>query len=74
MKNVMALIEDGGEITVGAIGPVECAAAADDHNALAMLVRREGEVLNALLGRPDKAIARFYDSSATTDEITPLST
>ena len=45
-------------VTIGAIGSIQCAAtAADAHNALAMLVRREGETLNALLKRLDKAIA-----------------
>lgn len=74
MKNIEALIEDGGEITVGAIGGVECAAtAADGHNALAMLVRRDGETLNALLRRLDRAIARYYDTGETTDEINPPS-
>jgi hypothetical protein len=70
MKNIEALIDDGGEITVGAIGPIECAAtAADGHNALAMLVRREGETLHALLKRLDKAIAKFYEAGEVTDEI-----
>jgi hypothetical protein len=56
--------------TVGAIGPIEWAAtAADGHNALAMLVRREGETLNALLKRLDKAIANFYDDGVVIDEI-----
>ncbi len=74
MKNIEPLIEDGGEITVGAIGGVECAAtAADGHNALAMLVRRDGETLNALLRRLDRAIARYYDTGETTDEINPPS-
>ncbi len=46
MKNIEALIDDGGEITIGSIGPIACAAtAADGHNALAMLVRRDGETL-----------------------------
>jgi len=72
MKNIEALIEDGGDITLGAIGPVECAAtAADGHNALAMLVRRDGETLNALLKRLDRAIARYFDTGETTDEINP---
>lgn len=72
MKNIEALINDGGDITVGPIGPIECAAtAADGHNALAMLVRRDGETLNALLKRLDKAIARFYETDETTDEINP---
>jgi hypothetical protein len=74
VKNIEALIDDGGEITVGAIGPVECAAtAADGHNALAMLVRRDGETLNALLKRLDKAIARFNETGEPTDEINPPS-
>lgn len=74
MKNIQALIEDGGEITVGAIGPVECAAtAADGQNALAMPVRRDGETLNALLKRLDRTIARYYDTGESTDEINPPS-
>jgi hypothetical protein len=74
VKNIEALIDEGGDITVGPVGPIACAAtAADGHNALAMLVRRDGETLNALLKRLDKAIARFYDSGETTDEINPPS-
>ena len=47
-KNIEALIEDGGEITHGALPPHECAAtAADGSNCLAMFVRRDGESLNA---------------------------
>jgi len=70
MKNIELLIADGGDITVGAIGAIECAAtAADGHQALAMLVRREGETLNALLKRLDKAIAKFYTDGEITDEI-----
>lgn len=72
MKNIEALIDDGGEITIGPIDPIECAAtAADGHNALVMLVRRDGETLGALLKRLDKAIARFYDTGEPTDEINP---
>jgi len=70
VKNIEAFIDDGGEITIGPIGPIECAAtAADADQALAMLVRREGETLNALLKRLDKAIARFYANDEITDEI-----
>jgi hypothetical protein len=72
MKNIEALIEDGGDITIGAMGSIECAAtAADGHNALAMLVRRDGETLTALLKRLDRAIARYFDTGETTDEINP---
>ena len=70
MKNIEALIADGGEITIGAIYPMECTAtAADGHNSMAMLVRREGETLDALLKRLDKAIAQFYDDGQAIDEI-----
>ena len=70
MKNIEALIADGGDITIGAVFPVECAAtAADSHNTVAMLVRRDGETLNALLKRLDKAIAKFYDDDEFVDEI-----
>lgn len=34
-----------------------------------MLVRCEGASLNALLGRLDKAIAKFYEDGEPTDEI-----
>ncbi len=70
MKHIEALIDNGGEITLGPIGPIECAAtAADYHNAPAMLVRREGETLNALLKRLDKTIVKFYADGEITDEI-----
>lgn len=74
MKHIEALIDDGGEITLGPIGGLDCAAtAADGHNTLAMLARLEGETINALLKRLDKAIGRYYDSGETTDEINPPS-
>ena len=31
MKNIEALIADGGDITLGAIYPIECAATAANH-------------------------------------------
>ena len=74
MKNIEALVDEGGVIMIGRVGPVECAAtAADGHNALAMLVRRDGETLSTLLKRLDTAIARYYDCGETTDEINPPS-
>jgi hypothetical protein len=33
------------------------------------LVGREGESLNGLLKRLDKAIARYYENGETTDEV-----
>jgi hypothetical protein len=70
MKNIEVLIGDGGDITIGAVFPVDCAAtAADGHNTVAMLVRRDGETLTALLKRLDKAIGKFYADDEIVDEI-----
>ena len=67
---IEALIEEGGEITLGALPPHECAAtAADGSNCLAMLVRREGESLNALLKRLDKAIGLAWSNDMFIDEV-----
>ena len=69
-KNIEALIEDGGEITLGALPPHECAAtAADGSNCLAMLVRRDGESLNTLLRRLDKAIGLAWSNDVFIDEV-----
>jgi hypothetical protein len=70
MKNIEALIAEGGDITLGTLPPHECAAtAADSHNALAMLVRRDGESLNALLKRLDKAIGLAWSDDLFIDEV-----
>lgn len=70
MKNIELLIADGGDINLGALAAHECAAtAADGSNTLAMLVRREGETLNALLKRLDKAIARAWEHDEFIDEV-----
>jgi ribosome assembly protein YihI (activator of Der GTPase) len=69
-KNIEALIEDGGDITLGALPPHQCAAtAADGSNCLAMLVRRDGESLNALLKRLDKAIGLAWSNDTFIDEV-----
>ena len=70
MKNIEALINDGGEITLGAIGGIDCAAsAANVYNSFVMLARRGGETFNALLRRLDKAIATVRDGGDPIDEI-----
>jgi hypothetical protein len=67
---IEALIEDGGDITVGALPPHECVAtAADGSNCLAMLVRRDGESLNVLLKRLDKAIGVAWSNDTFVDEV-----
>ena len=70
VKNIETLIADGGDITVGAHYPIECVATASDaHNTVAILVRRDGETLNALLKRLDNAIGMFYDHDEVVDEV-----
>ena len=67
---IEAVIEEGGEITLGALPPHECVAtAADASNCLAMLVRRDGESLNALLKRLDKAIGLAWSNDVFIDEV-----
>jgi ribosome assembly protein YihI (activator of Der GTPase) len=67
---IEALIAEGGEITLGALPPHDCAAtAADGSNCLAMLVRRDGESLNALLKRLDKAIGLARSRDMFIDEV-----
>ena len=64
------LVDGEGEITIGRVGRIRCAAVASDgHNALAMLVRRPGESLHDLLVRLDEAIRLAVEEDEYTDEI-----
>jgi len=70
---IAALIEAGGDITVGRLAEIPCVAtAADSDQCLAMLVRRDGESLPQLLLRLDAAIAAF-DGEGPMDEVNPPS-
>lgn len=70
MRNIEALVDEGGDISIGPVPPFECVAAASDgSNCLAMLVRRDGETLGALLKRLDKAIALAWSDDEFTDEV-----
>lgn len=70
MKNIETLIDEGGNISIGRLTPFDCVAAAtDDHNCLAMLVRRDGETLSALMKRLDKAIGLAWSDDLFTDEV-----
>ena len=69
-KNIDALVKGNGDITVGTLGPVRCAAvAADGDQQLAMLVRRPRESLEELLDRLDEAIGKAWDEDEYVDEI-----
>jgi len=72
LASIAALIDDGGQITIGRLYPIECAAIAnDDHNCLAMLQRRPHESLRDLLVRLDAAIATAWNEQSLIDEINP---
>jgi len=74
LANVDALLNDGGQITIGYLEPIACAAIANDqHNSLAMLQRRPGETLHHLLARLDAAIALAWNEDHFSDEINPPS-
>jgi hypothetical protein len=65
-----AFLADEGQITIGAIDPIPCAAiAADPHNMLAALIRRPGESLMELIERLDRAVKLALEYDTYTDEI-----
>jgi len=69
-KNIDSLVKGNGDITIGRIGPVRCAAvAADGDQQLAMLVRRSRESLEDFLDRLDTAIGKAWDEEEYIDEI-----
>jgi len=69
--NITDLI-DYGDITVGVLRGVGCAAtAADEDRSLAALLRRPGESLLHLLTRLDQAIDKAYNEDVSTDQINP---
>lgn len=61
-----------GQISVGAIGPIRCAAVASDpHRMPVALVRQPGESVKALLERLDRHLRAALDHDEYTDEINP---
>ena len=70
LTHLLALIEGGGQLTLGALAPIKCVAVAnDDEVCYAMLQRRPGETLQQLLQRLDAAIELAWTSDQFTDEI-----
>ena len=70
LKNIDSLVKGNGDITIGRIGPIRCAAvAADGDQQLAALVRRPRESLQDLLARLDAAIERAWEDDVFLDEI-----
>ena len=64
------LLHGDGQISVGEIGPIRCAAvASDNHNMLAALQRRDDETLMQLLQRLDAVLLHALEHDEFTDEI-----
>ena len=71
LKYIEHLLTTGyGDITLGRVGPIECAATAcDEDQQLAMLVRRKDETLAQLLVRLDQAIESAYERHHVINEV-----
>ena len=70
MLNSKFLVDGNGEITIGAIASILCAAtAADGEQGLAMRVRRDSETFAQLLVRRNRANAIAADDEAFIDAI-----
>jgi hypothetical protein len=70
LPHIEALVTGGGDITLGAVAGIECAATAcDEAQCLAMLVKRDEETLAQLLQRLDRAIEEAQDNACMIDEI-----
>ncbi len=70
LPNIEFLIDGDGDITIGRVGPIRCAATAcDEHQSLATLVRRDGETLGQLLIRLETAIDKAIEEDILIDEI-----
>jgi hypothetical protein len=70
MKNIVWLVENGGDLSIGSIGPIPCAAVASDEDSmLAAAVKRPGESLTELLLRVDAAIDKALNDQEYLDEI-----
>lgn len=69
---IAALIDNGGQITLGAMYPIKCVAIANTgHGCLAMLQRRSDETLQQILEQIDAAIEHAWTTDEVTDEINP---
>jgi hypothetical protein len=70
LPNIEYLIDGDGDITIGRVGPFSCAATAcNEHQTLAMLVRRDDETLPQLLMRLETAINKAIEEEIFIDEI-----
>lgn len=71
LYNLEAFIDSGrGQVTIGPIKPVRCAAlASQGRTALVTLVRRDGETIGDLLARLDASLGRVAEERVRIDEV-----
>jgi hypothetical protein len=70
LKNIEFLIDGHGDLTLGRVGPIRCAAiACDEDQQLAALVRGKRESFEELLVRLDAAIGKAWEDEVRVDEI-----
>jgi hypothetical protein len=70
LPNIEFLIDGNGNITIGSVASIPCAATAvDKDTTYAMLVRRDGETLEQILVRLDRAIEMAIEDEILIDEI-----
>ena len=67
--NIEAILDDGGDITVGRMADECVAAASTSYDCPVMLVRRQGESVAALLRRLDRSIGIAWDNETIIDEV-----
>ena len=68
--NIEAILDEGGDISMGRVGPIDCVASATtSYDCPVMLVRREGESFVALLRRLDRSIGKAWANETTIDEV-----
>lgn len=67
--NIEAILDDGGDITVGRVAGECVASASTSYDCPVMLVRREGESFVALLRRLDRSIGKAWDNETIIDEV-----
>jgi hypothetical protein len=67
---IEAILDEGGDISVGRVGPIDCVASATtSYDCPVMLVRRDGESFVALLRRLDRSIGKAWANETTIDEV-----
>ena len=70
--HIEEFIESAGNMSIGRIAPIQCAAlASDDHNMLAALSRNPGETFNELMNRLDHAVDLAVNHDVLPDELNP---